>query len=224
MQPYLFPYISYFQLINAVDKFVIYDDVNYIKGGWINRNNILANNKKHRFTIALNQTSSFKLINEISINDNFTKLLKTIHYSYIKAPYFLETYNLLENIFSYREKNLSKFITNSILHITNHLRVKTELIVSSTINQGRGGENKEKVIHICKLLGASTYINAIGGQELYFKPDFTTNYLELKFLKTNSIIYKQFDNEFVPWLSIIDVMMFNSKENIVEMLNHYELE
>ena len=224
MQPYFFPYVGYWQLINAVDKFVIYDDVNYIKGGWINRNNILINNQKQLFTVILDQSSPYKLINEIFIKDNFTKLLKTIHFSYIKAPFFSQTYALLEKIFFFQDRNLVSFIANSIIVTSNYLGIETEFIISSSLDKDNSLKNKEKVLHICNIMGARTYVNAIGGQELYDKSEFASKNIELKFLKTNPITYQQFNNQFVPWLSIIDVMMFNSPQKIQEMLYNYILE
>lgn len=223
MQPYLFPYIGYFQLVNAVDKFVIYDDVNYIKGGWINRNYILANNQKHLFTVILNQASSFKLINEITIKDDFKKFLKTLHYSYTKAPYYRQAYDLLNEILSYQDKNLGRFAANSIRAISSYLHINTELIISSELKKNNTLKNKDKVLHICDLLNANVYINAIGGQELYSKEEFNVHNIELKFIRTSPVIYEQFSNTFVPWLSIIDVMFFNSPEEIKKMLNQYEL-
>jgi len=183
IQPYLFPYIGYFQLINAVDKFVIYDDVNYIKGGWVNRNNLLVNNQKYLFTITLNQPSPFKLINEIIIKDEFNKLLKTLYHSYLKAPYYNQTFNLLNKIFSYRKRNLGEFITNSIKEISKYLGITTEIVVSSQLKKNNNLKNKEKVIHICEALNASKYINAIGGQALYNKVEFANHNIDLKFLK-----------------------------------------
>lgn len=224
MQPYLFPYIGYFQLINAVDKFVIYDDVAYIKRGWINRNYILVNNQKHLFTINLNKSSQFKLINEISIKDDFHKFLKTIRLAYTKAPYYQKTYCLLEKIVAFKDKNLANFVTNSILIISESLEIKTRFKVSSALNKDITLKKEEKILSICKLSGADMYINASGGQELYNKSEFAANNLELNFLKTDFILYKQFNDQFVPCLSIIDVMMFNSPEVIRKILNKFELE
>jgi len=223
MQPYLFPYIGYFQLINAVDRFVIYDDVNYIKGGWINRNKILVDNREYIFTVILDHASAFKHINKILIKDDFVDLQKTLYFSYHKAPHFKQVNSLLENVFSSSEKQLGEFIANSIGIITAYLGIDTELIVSSRLKKNNTLKNKDKVIHICKLLGASQYINAIGGQKLYNKKEFAANNIELNFIKSHDIQYKQFNNEFVPWLSIIDVMMFNSKGKIKELLGQYEL-
>jgi hypothetical protein len=223
MQPYLFPYIGYFQLIGAVDKFVIYDDVNYIKGGWINRNTILVSNKKYLFTVSLAQSSPNKLINEISIKDDFAQLMKTIHLSYMKAPFYHQTFQLLEDIFCFQEKNLGKFVASSIISISNYLGVETEFVLSSGIEKDNSLKNKDKVLHICEILGAATYVNAIGGQGLYNREEFASHNIELKFLQSNPLTYKQFHNEFVPGLSIIDIMMFNSVEEINNMLDQYEM-
>lgn len=223
MQPYFLPYIGYFQLIKAVDKYVIYDDVNYIKGGWINRNNILVNKNKNLFTIMLKDASSNKLINEIEICDNFKKIKKTIEMNYKKAPFYDDVYLLLERIFSYDNKNLAKFIANSIVEISKYLNIDTEILISSEINKDNSLKAQDKVIDICKNLGANMYINAIGGQDLYNYDDFERNGITLNFIKTNEIKYKQFDNDFIPFLSIIDVLMFNSIEDVNKLLDDYEL-
>ncbi len=225
MQPYFFPYIGYWQLINAVDKYVVYDDVNYIKGGWINRNNILLNNSKHLITLPLEEASSFKLINEISITKNEVlknKLIKTIKSAYLKAPYFETIMPILESLIL-DNSNIAMLNYNIILVIKNYLNLDTEILLSSQIKKDNNLKAQDKVIHIAHLLRANEYINAIGGQELYSKEDFKQENIKLSFLKTNEIKYKQFKNEFVPNLSIIDVLMFNSPEKIKEMLNNYEL-
>jgi len=223
MQPYFLPYIGYFQLINAVDKYVIYDDVNYIKGGWINRNKLLLHGKEFMFNLILSGASPNKLINEITVNENQNNLLKTIQSSYVKAPYFINVYPFIEEVFEYRDKNLARFIGNSIIRIAQYLGCKTEFIYSSEIEKDCSLKGQEKVIHICNVLKATEYINAIGGQGLYSKEEFKHKKIDLKFLATQSIEYKQFTNEFIPYLSIIDVMMFNSVEEIKKMLNKFEL-
>ena len=101
MQPYFLPYIGYFQLIKAVNLFIIYDDVQFIKGGWINRNYILSNRNKSMFNLILKGASANKLINEISVQTDQNKLLKTIYHSYKKAPYFEFVYPLIENILDF---------------------------------------------------------------------------------------------------------------------------
>ncbi|MCW1734238.1 WbqC family protein [Anaerorudis cellulosivorans] len=223
MQPYFLPYIGYFQLIKAADTFLIYDDVQFIKGGWINRNYMLLNGSKFMFNLILKGASANKLINEISVQPNQNKLLKTIYHSYNKAPYFESAFSVIENILNYEDKNLAKFIGNSIIHICNYLKIDTEIIYSSSMEKNNELKGQEKIIHISKLLNADTYINAIGGQDLYDKESFKKACIDLKFIKTYSTSYTQFKNEFIPWLSILDVMMFNSIEEINKMLDDYEL-
>lgn len=223
MQPYLFAYIGYFQLIHSVDKFVIYDDVNFIKQGWINRNRILLNDKDSFLTLQLFGVSSFKLINQIEVGNNQKVLLKKIEHAYKEAPYFKEVFPLLETILLNQEKKLDKFVEYSLCLINKYLNISTEIIISSALVKKNELKNQEKVIHICELLNAKTYINAIGGKELYQKDKFLGKGIDLVFIKTKEITYKQFNNKFVPNLSIVDIMMFNSKEEIQNMLKEYEL-
>lgn len=226
MQPYFFPYIGYWQLICAVDKFVIYDDVNYIKGGWINRNNILLNGERNLINIRMHKSSSNKLINKIEVSDDRiykNKILKSIEGNYKKAPYFIEVYPVIERTINQDEKNLAKYLEFGIRKVCDYLSIDTEIIVSSTIEKNNELRGQDKVIRICRALGADEYINAIGGQKLYFDEDFAAHGIGLKFLKTGEIVYKQFRNEFVPNLSILDVMMFNKPSKINEMLDNYEL-
>ena len=224
MQPYLFPYIGYYQLIKAVDTFVIYDDVNFIKQGWINRNRILVNGSEHMFNIILKGgSSSNKKINEIEIEGNHSKLLRTIEQSYKKSPYFSEVYPLITNILTYEEPNMAKFLRYSLNMVMEHLKINTRVLVSSEIEKNNSLKGADKGIDICKQLKATNYINAIGGQELYSKEIFAENGLILNFIESKPIVYPQFKNQFIPWLSIIDVMMFNSVEKIQEMLDNYEL-
>ncbi len=223
MQPYFMPYIGYWQLIKCVDKYVIYDDVNYINRGWINRNNILVNGKKQLFSISLNGASQNKLINAISISDDFVKFRKTIAMAYSKAPYYYDISSLINKIIGFPKDNLANFIGNSIELVCDYLDIKTRLIMSSSIEKNNSLKAQDKILDICSILKADTYINAIGGQELYKKEDFAKEGIRLDFIKSKYIEYPQFKNEFVPWLSIIDVMMFNSVGEISFMLDKYDL-
>jgi len=223
MQPYLFPYIGYWQLISAVDTFVIYDDVNFIKQGYINRNNILQNQKFHLFTLELIGASSNKKINEIKIGSNSNKLLRTIKQNYSKAPFYKNVYNVIEEILNNEEKELSKFLGFSLVKISKYLNIDTKFLYSSDIKNDKTFKAQSRLIEISKILNATGYINSIGGIELYDKEVFSQNDINLIFLKTHEISYKQFNHEFVPNLSIIDILMFNDKEQIKEMLTMNEL-
>lgn len=223
MQPYLFPYIGYWQLVNAVDVFVIYDDVNFMKQSYINRNSILSHNQSQTFTLELLKASPNKLINEIEMGTNKVKLLKTIKQNYIKAPYFDTVFSMIEEILNNEETNLVKFIGYSIKKISHYLDIDTKCIYSSDMDKNNNLKAQEKVLDICKRLEAKNYVNAIGGQELYDKEKFQEKDIKLSFLETELVEYKQFKKEFIPYLSIIDIMMFNSKDEIKIMLTRYKL-
>ena len=222
MQPYIFPYIGYFQLINTADKFVVYDNIQFTKKGWINRNRILVNGKDEFFTISLKKDSDFLNVDQRKLSDTFKteriKLLRRITESYRKAPEFNSVYSLFESVINNDEENLFSFIYQSLQTVCKYLDIKTEFIISSAVPIDHQLKSQDKVIAICKALNAAKYINPIGGIELYSKEKFEQNNIELNFIKSDPIEYRQFKNEFVPWLSMIDVMMFNSKEKVQEYL------
>ena len=223
MQPYLFPYIGYWQLINAVDTFVIFDDVNFIKKGYINRNSILVGGKSQQITLELIGASQNKLINEIKVGNNSQKLLKTIEMSYKKAPYFDNVFSIIEDILNQEESNLAKFIGYSLQKISNYLEIDTKFIYSSSIEKDNSLKAQNKILDICKKLDATDYINAIGGKELYDKDKFEKQNIKLNFLEPEIQKYMQLESEFISYLSIIDIIMFNNKDNISKMLMQYKL-
>lgn len=226
MQPYFVPYIGYWQLMNAVDKYVIYDDVNFIKGGWINRNRILVNGQPKYFNIPMIGASPFKLINEIGVNNDLqliNKNLRIIEAAYKKAPYYKDVYPIVEEILKCGKNDIAGYIEESFKVINKYLGISTELIVSSNLKKDCSLKGQDKVLQICGLLGATEYYNAVGGQELYSFDAFEKHGIKLKFLNTKEIIYDQFGQMFQPNLSIIDVMMFNSVEEIMTYLNEFEL-
>ncbi|HOU01728.1 MAG TPA: WbqC family protein [Bacteroidales bacterium] len=223
MQPYFMPYIGYYQLIKAVDVFVYYDDVNFIKQSWINRNRILLDGSEYLFTLELQGASSFKKILEIEVGKNRHKLLKTICQAYKNAPYFKILEPLLFSIFTSTEQNLSKYIIQTQQYIVNYLGIKTMCLLSSELKKDNTLKGQDKIIDICKNLGATTYINSIGGQALYSKEVFNEAGITLKYLKTNQINYQQFKSLFIPQLSIIDILMFNSVAEIKFLLDKYQL-
>jgi len=222
-QPYLFPYIGYWQLMNISDIYVIADSMQYIKRGYINRNNILINKNRHLFTLEVLGVHSTTPINQVKVGRNSNKIIKSIFRAYRRAPYFEEIYPMLEEILLNDEKNLAKYVGYSIKSIVQYLDIDTKILYLSDLEGETSLKREERVIDICKRLNTDHYINAIGGQKLYNKETFLKEGIKLNFIKTGNIEYKQFNNEFVPNLSIIDIMMFNSKEEIKEMLNRYEL-
>jgi hypothetical protein len=224
MQPYFMPYIGYFQLMKAVDKYVIYDDVNYIKGGWVSRNYIVVNGEKKMFTIMLKGASPNKLFNEIEIGDDFRKFLKTLQINYSKTPFYESVMDLMNRIVSFPNKNLSVFIKNSFNEILQYLNINTELIMSSSLDKDISYKGVDKVIQICKILNADTYYNAINGKDLYNRSDFEKYGINLNFINTLTKNYhQQHTKEFIPYLSIIDVLMNNSVEETNKLLDSYNL-
>lgn len=226
MQPYFFPYLGYFQLINAVDTFVIYDDVNFINRGWINRNNILVNNNASLITVPLKEASQNKLINELQVVDDpkwRSKLLKSIEFAYKKAPLFNQVFPVLETAIRFNETNLSLFLFHALKQVLTYLEIETVLKVSSVTYANRQLKGMNRIIDICIKEKATQYINPIGGIELYNKDHFIARGIELSFIKTGDVYYNQFIDDFVPNLSIIDFLMFNSKESIKNQLSNYKL-
>jgi hypothetical protein len=226
MQPYFLPYIGYLQLLNGVDKFVLYDDVNYINKGWINRNRILVNGQEYLFTIPLKEASQNKLINEIYLSNDPKwrgKLLKTLEQAYKKAPFYSRAFAVTEKIINLDAEKLSDWIADGFRILVDYLDIQTEIVSSSSIYQNTNLKAQERILDICQQEKAAHYINPIGGMELYDKTVFEQNHIRLNFIKAKPIVYPQFKNEFVPWLSIVDIMMFNEVSTIQGFLNEYEL-
>ena len=227
MQPYFFPYLGYWQLMNAVDKYVVYDDVNYIKGGRINRNAILVNGQSQNINLILKGASPNKLINEILVDSSErtkAKLLKTLQACYSKAPFYSQVMHMLEKIILQEEENLAKYLYYQFKVIGEYLDIKTELILSSEMKKDASLKAHEKVIHICGLLNATEYYNSVSGVPLYepHRDLFESAGIQLRFPVMGEIEYAQYKNEFVPYLSIIDVMMFNSQEECQRLLLEYD--
>ncbi len=224
MQPYFFPYLGYWQLINAVDKFVIYDDVNFINRGWINRNCIYVNNNLKYINVHLNAASQNKKINQIEVLSEKTKSnIQLIKKEYVKAPYFEIVFPLLQKILMNEEKNLTDFLAFSIIVLCEYMGIKTDILLSSELKKNNTLKGQDKIIDICKLLGATQYYNAIGGKKLYNEKDFINNGIELSFLEMNKMYYKHYEENVETNLSIIDVLMFNRRERVKEMLCNFNM-
>lgn len=228
MQPYFFPYLGYWQHMNAVDEYVVYDDVNYINRGRINRNAILANGEIQNINLPLLGASQNKLINEIAVNtdpDLQKKLLRSIEHAYCKAPYYSSVLPMIRDIVTQTESNLAKYLMYSFQVIGDYLGITTNLRMSSELPKNCELRSYEKIIDICKILGGTEYYNSISGVPLYeqHRPEFEREGLELSFLKMKPIAYSQFKKEFVPNLSIIDLMMFQTQTECKQYLQEYEL-
>lgn len=225
MQPYIFPYIGYFQLFEACDIFVSYDDVQYIKGGWINRNRILYQGSPKYITFPVNRAPLNTTIDHYFFRENIgkekKKILSTLQQVYSKAPFSQYVYPRLVDIVKVNENNVAIFAENSLKKILDYLSISVEIRCSSHLCFDKSLKGQDRVIAIVKELGGDRYVNAIGGQDLYSPAEFAANNIDLRFLNCKAEPYKQFSNKFVPNLSIIDVLMFNSIEQIRLMLKQF---
>lgn len=210
MQPYFLPYIGYWQLMHAVDRFVIYDDVTYIKGGWINRNRILINGRPTYITIPLNHASSYRNIYDTSLHpspDWRSKLLKTVENTYKKAPYFSEVFPVAERLLHHETDNLSDFLVHQLITLSAFMGIETEVVLTSRTYDNNFLSGQERIIDICKRERAKTYINLRGGLNLYEHGAFRISDIDLYFIAMNVLPYKQRCSGFVPYLSILDALM-----------------
>jgi len=225
MQPYFLPYIGYWQLMRAVDVFVVYDNIQYTKKGWINRNRMLLNGSDAMFSLPLKADADGLDVCDRSLAPSFdrSKLLRQFEGAYRRAPYFEETFPLLQRIVRGEADNLSEYLRGSIEAMHDHLGLSTELRISSHVAIDHGLKGQDKVLALCSALGAETYVNPIGGTELYDKAVFAAHGVELQFIRSQPFEYPQFGAPFVPWLSIADVLMFNPLSTVRERVGgHYE--
>lgn len=220
MQPYFFPYIGYFQLMAAVDEFVVYDNLKYTKKGWINRNRILMNGADTLFSLPLKKGSDYLDIRERFLSETFDrqKLINQFAGAYRRAPYFSQVFPLLEAIVMHPAENLFSYLHHSLTMLRDVLALECSIRVSSEIDIDHGLKAQDKVVALCRARGAKTYINPPGGVSLYSHEAFASHGIQLAFLQPHAMTYSQFDHRFVPWLSIVDVMMFNSSNEVRRLI------
>ena len=229
MQPYFFPYIGYFQLLRAADRFVVYDDVAFIKQGWINRNRILVNGQASYLTVPLKRASSFRSIREIEVDDGPqnqqwpARLLKTVDNAYRRAPEFAHVFPLIESVLMSGAVRVADLALRSLRAMARHLDLHPEWVESSSVYANSDLSAEARVLAICRAEGATEYINPQGGTALYSAGAFAQAGVQLRFLQSAPIEYQQFGAPFVPSLSIIDVLMFNSPAAARTLLDRYQL-
>ena len=226
MQPYFFPYIGYFQLIGAVDLFIVYDNIKYTKKGWINRNRMLQSGKDVMFSLPLRNDSDSLDVRDRALASDFSrdKFLNQLRGAYSRAPEFAEVFPMVERAVRHEDTNLFAYLHHALIRTCENLGLTTPIRISSTVEIDHGLKNQDKVIALAKAVGATTYVNAIGGLDLYDRETFQAKGLELQFIRSTPFEYRQFGDPFVPWLSIIDVLMFNPLECVRDCISHnYEL-
>ena len=240
MQAYFLPYIGYYQLINSVDVFVIYEYIGFRKSSWVTRNRILdkGKNEPTYINLSVSKKSIGEIVSTVNLahkKERIEAIDKLIYFNYKKAPFFYEIYPFLKDILYCEEQNLHTYnakITKSVCEL---LSIETKIIadnpdclqIERTLEKSasKSGNNTmtQRVIELCKFYGGNHYINPIGGVELYSREDFQKSDLEISFVKTEPIVYDQFKSPFVPGLSIIDVLMHNGINGTRDLLNSYQL-
>lgn len=232
MQPYLFPYLGYFQLMKAVDCFILYDDVQYIEQGWINRNRILINGKPKFFSFSVKSQSHELPICERYFDDkalrDISKLRKSLKYSYGSAPHFDDVFPRIDTILNFIASNINEsigyLVAHSLSSLRDYLGISTELKISSELDIASNLSGQDRVVKIAKTMEANTYINMKGGRHLYDFDRFQSHGISLEFLEPVISKYRQLKDPFVGALSIIDVMMFNDLSEIKFYLKQYKLQ
>jgi hypothetical protein len=229
MQPYFFPYLGQFQLINAVERFVLCDDVQYIRHGWINRNRILKPGEGFYYiTVPIAKHESRTLIKDIRTVEGYDwkdKILKQTEHYKKRSLHYSRVNELLKECFSYNETNITKLNALCLKAACDYIGIDFKVEITSEMGFDYSGITctDDWAITISKQLNATTYLNPPGGAELYDKGKFLENDIQLSFVKPQLKEYDQQRSSFEPGLSIIDIMMFNSPTEIKGMLNDYQL-
>ena len=223
MQPYIFPYIGYIQLVNYVDCFVLYDDATYIKGGYINRNTILYDGKPKRFTLPVISSSSNKKISELRFSSNLHKPIELIRHAYSRAPNLKNILKLVEDVLTAPDNSITSVCEDGLNSVFRYLDLEVNILRASDLKYDRTQSAADKLLAISRILGASNYVNSSGGKGLYDREYFSRNHCELSFLEMKPFQYQQGRSEFVPNLSIIDILMWCDKTDVVKALENYEI-
>lgn len=225
MQPYLFPYLGYYQLASCVDEFVFYDDVSFIKQGYINRNSILGDRAPLRVTFPVLEASSNRLIKDHVFFRDFSKQIRTIEQAYSKAPFFNEFFPIILSVLESSDRDVTKICRDSIQVVMDYLGIAFSDHISSAMPYDRSADRAERLINICKYLDGDVYINSIGGSSLYAHDYFASHGVDLLFIKMEEVRYRQRrgSDPFIPNLSIVDIAMWCAPEEVKKMLSNYRL-
>ncbi|MFT6896477.1 MAG: hypothetical protein ACJA13_000879 [Paraglaciecola sp.] len=231
MQPYLFPYIGYFQLINYADKWVVFDDVQFISKGWINRNRILHPEPEKEWqyiTVPLEKHSRESKIIDVKINNHLRwkdEFLGKLTSYKRKAPYYSETVDFVRYCLEQPPSTLSKWVEGTLSKTCNYLNIPFDCSVFSemAINTNSVEHAGQWALEITNGMGGAEYVNPAGGSHIFNENEFIEKNINLRFLSSKLTPYIQRRGSFVSGLSIIDVMMWNDKNTIQEMLNDYEV-
>jgi hypothetical protein len=230
MQPYLFPYTPYFQLIHAVDCFVIFDTVQYIRRGWMHRNRIKLNGQEHLITFPTALAPRDTPIQEIVFSENAAKererLLIKLAHAYGRATHWDQLEQLVAPLIAGLEQGGSfvEFAERSLRSISGALRITTRFLRASDLIARASPQYQDYVLDICQALDANEYVNAPGGKDLYRAEAFAERGVALRFLHSELPPYPQQGGEFVPDLSVIDILANVKLEDIRDYLQRWRLD
>jgi hypothetical protein len=226
MQPYAFPYLGYFQLMGAVDRFVLLDDVNYINAGWINRNRLMGSSGPLRFTLPIEGASQNRRLGELQLVSGplwQDKLLRTIEQSYSRSPGFAHAWPVVEAVLRFPERRLTDWLRHSLERVCAALGVNTPMVSAAAVHPAGAARGQRRVVEICLREGATDYVNSDGGRALYTPDAFANEGVRLHFLTHHPRPYPQRGAAFVERLSIIDVMMSNPRCALPGLLGDYSI-
>lgn len=221
MQPYLFPYLGYYQLLHHADVFVLYDDAHFIQRGFINRNRLLANGRPQRFTIPVIGASQNRRIRELRFGDDRGKLAGSLRHHYAGTPEFARVLPLVESVLAEPERDVTQVCRASLQRVMDYLELPCAIRQSSELDYDRDADAAGKLASLCQTLGSNCYVNPVGGRDLYREADFRERGVTLSFLRMDAVTYPQAGGPFVPDLSIIDLLMWCTPERAREMLGRY---
>lgn len=226
MQPYFFPYIGYFQLMHVADTFVSFDDVQYIDRGWVNRNRIRVRNAPAWFTMPVHKAPREEAIaarHYLLDAGTVLAMKQRLASNYALAPFFEDVMPVLSTILDHADASVAGFNTNLLTVIARRLGVGCRLLSSSSIDQTQGLRGQAKIIDICGRVGASAYVNAIGGIALYDPAPFEQAGIELRFIRSAATTAPPLEGADQPPLSIIDTLMFQGWDGARTALDRHEL-
>jgi len=231
MQPYFMPYLGYFSLIKHTDRFILFDTVQFIRHGWIERNRILKQDGTWQYIQVpiIKPNGRDTIIKDVKINNDLdweNRIIAQLQHYKKKAPYYKETIELLTDVFSQRFDDIVTLNQVSLEKVCEYLGIKrsTEVFSKMGLDIEDATAPDEWALNICKAIpGADEYWNPIGGLSFFNRTKYENAGIKIYFQELVLTTYRQLGNEFEPGLSIIDVMMFNSPETINQMLDNYKL-
>lgn len=223
-QPYFFPYLGYWQLLDAADVFIVGDSFQYIMRGFINRNTILLNHAPHRFTMSVRGGSPQKRISEVEVIDDFRKLRKTLRHAYGNAKHYSEAMDLIEHILCFPDRRLARFLGHQIATVAEYMGLGTEIVYMSELSDlGETSSREQRLCGWVKQVRGNCIVNPTGSKSLYSPSDFTRRGVTLAVLEPHQVSYPQNTRNFIPNLSLIDALMHCSKAQLASLVRSYDI-